>query len=78
MKRGVKADAVGRIMIARDRHDGRAGLAVNARQEIVEELDGFFARDRTVEQVARDDQRIDAMLDDGVKHLVEELSLVVE
>jgi hypothetical protein len=65
-------------VITRDRYDRRAGLGVNAGEEIVEKLNRFFARHRPVEEVAGDDQHVNAMFDDRCEDLVEELGLVVE
>ena len=66
-----RADPVAGVVVPSDDRDGRGGLPRHARQKIVELANRCSWRRRPIEHIPRNDQKVGALIDDRLNHLIE-------
>ena len=74
---GRCAKALAGVVVAGDHDDGRIRPFVNALQEIAIEFHRGFRRRGLVIDIAGDQQNVDALIDDCLEHLVENVCLIL-
>jgi hypothetical protein len=78
LQRGVKANPVRSIVVASNCDDSGRRFPVYPREKIVEELNRILPWYRAVEEVSRDDQRIDTMVHHRGEDLLKQMSLIID
>ena len=71
-----RTDPVAGIVVASDDRDGHGGLPRHARQESVELPNRCSWRRRSIEHIPCNDQKVGAMIDDGLNNLIEDRLVV--